>query len=252
MPIGPVIERFRPKLGENDAAFLARVYSRPIEDYAARLAGWGFSDLGRVLDAGCGFGQWSAGLAQQNQAVESVDVSEERVEVVRAVAEALELPGLSACPSRLDTLPFPDAHFDGVFCYGVLFLTGWREALAELTRVLAPGGLLYLNANGFGWYRHMWYDQPNRALDYEPREHVARVFDNTWRYERGLPIEEGFGILIEPEELEAELDGLDYGAIERGAESELSRPADGSSFEPFFPGRYGEELGVYELLARKR
>ncbi len=250
--LSALIARTRGGLGENDAAFLARVYGRPVDDYARRLSGWGFAGLGRVLDAGCGFGQWSAALARTNSEVRSIDVGEARVAFVQELAAELGLAQLEAQVARLDSLPFEAKHFDGVFCYGVLFLTRWREALADLARVLRPGGRLYVNANGFGWYRHMWYAQPNRTADYEPREHVARVFDNTWRYAGGQSIQEGYGVLIEPEELRAELEKLGFQDIALGAEAELSARGLGEPVAPFFAGEFDGDRGVYEMLATRR
>src|SRR5207249_6711989 len=61
--------------------------------------------------------------------------------------------------------------FDGVFCFGVIFTTSdWRRALGEMTRVLAPGGLLYANENGIGYYKHAFTQQPNKRDGHDPRK----------------------------------------------------------------------------------
>ena len=44
------------------------------------------------------------------------------------------------------SLPFPDAHFDVVACLEALeFMPDWRIAVAEMLRVLKPGGQLLIS-----------------------------------------------------------------------------------------------------------
>lgn len=51
-----------------------------------------------------------------------------------------------------ECLPFPDARFDLVLCNDMLAYTDKARVLAEIQRVLVPGGyLLSLYNNGIGW-----------------------------------------------------------------------------------------------------
>ena len=193
-----LLESHEARLGPAAAAFARRVFSRSVESYAARLAQYGFSGRGAVLDAGCGFGQWSLALATTNASVESCDIQDERVDFLRELARLAAVENLRATRGDLAALPHPDASFDAVFCYGALFLTPWRESLGELMRVLRPGGILYVNANGFGWYKHLWTTQHNRTVGYEPRLQAARALLNTWRYDRGEPAEGGGVACLDP------------------------------------------------------
>lgn len=65
-----------------------------------------------------------------------------------------------------EALPFPDATFDGVACLEALEFTPDPEAvLAELVRVLRPGGLLLLsNRKGTGARMMPGKTQPGKAL----------------------------------------------------------------------------------------
>jgi len=74
--IEKTIEKHRASLGQNAAAFLERVYGGGFEKYSTRLSQHGFRGFCRVLDAGCGFGQWTLALSWMNQSVEAVDISE--------------------------------------------------------------------------------------------------------------------------------------------------------------------------------
>lgn len=250
--IESAISDYAPLLGANAAGFLTRVYKNGIDVYRRRVDRLGFGGMARVLDAGCGFGQWSLALAEANHSVDAVDVAAERLLFLRDLSSRLEMRGIRPLRAGLDATGFPDGHFDAVFCYGVLFLTPWRETLCELARVLKPGGRLYATANGFGWYRHLWRSAHNAAADYDPAMLTPRALRNTLNYRRGLPIESGVDILIEPEELTAELERLGFGRTSVGPEASVA--ADGSVGEPidaFFPGTYDGDLGVYECLAVK-
>lgn len=87
---------------------------------------------GRVLDAGCGNGDFAALIAAPE--VVCVDTSAE------AVRKARER-GLHAEVANVERLPFGDGTFDVVTCNWVLYhLTDLDAGLAEIARVLRPGG----------------------------------------------------------------------------------------------------------------
>lgn len=250
--IAQVIARHAPVLNDNAARFLRRVYEAGLAAYSTRLTAYGFTGQERVLDAGCGFGQWTLALSRINKAVYAVDTSAERIRFVQDVSQALGIPNISASVGRIDTLHYPDKTFDVVFCYGVIFLTPWKETVKELGRVMKRGGRLYVNANGFGWYKHLWYHEPNQAQDYDPKLHAAKVLRNTWQYGHGYAPEPGIDILIEPAELESALREAGFVDIRRAAEGCLRDEGyQDHMIPPFFKGEYMGDLGVYEVLARK-
>jgi SAM-dependent methyltransferase len=94
------------------------------------------SDL-RLLDAGCGTGNNLVHFKTLGRPV-GLDLSEEALRFCRS-------RGVAVVGGRLQALPFPDACFDCVTSFDVLYHR-WVEddaaAVRELVRVLAPGGLL--------------------------------------------------------------------------------------------------------------
>ncbi len=94
----------------------------------------------RVLDAGAGVGGPAAWLAAE-RGVRPV-CAEPMVAAVRA---SRRLFGLRSVVAMGQHLPFADASFDAAECLGVLCTTSDKAgALAELRRVLRPGGRLGL------------------------------------------------------------------------------------------------------------
>jgi SAM-dependent methyltransferase len=101
----------------------------------------------RVLDLGAGFGALSVYFAHLGADVISVDPHEERLEVAVAVARRYGLSVNVIC-AHADSLPLQDALFHVVvannsLCYLVDQATR-QDALAEVLRVLMPGGWLVI------------------------------------------------------------------------------------------------------------
>jgi len=105
-----------------------------------------------VLDAGCGNGRWSYGLAKLGARMTCVDGADSALAATRV---ALEAEGLTATYVKsaledLDSRVRPDGY-DLVFCWGVLHhCVSFTRALDNLTAAVRPGGVLYLYLYGKG------------------------------------------------------------------------------------------------------
>lgn len=104
----------------------------------------------RVLDLGCGAGRHAFEVYRRGGRVVALDQNPEEIRQVSdmfgAMALAGEAPaGASATAVRSDALrlPFPDGAFDKVIISEVLeHIHSDERAIAEVARVLKPGGLL--------------------------------------------------------------------------------------------------------------
>jgi SAM-dependent methyltransferase len=249
--IQELLNRMGPFLAPADREFAGRVYSTESRVYEDRLRAIGFTGKNRVLDAGCGFGQWSMALVRLNHQVEATDVQSDRLLFVEELRRALNQENLTLFRSPLETLPREAGWFDAVFCYGVIFCTDWKKTLGEFHRVLAPGGRLYLNANGVGWQLHRWMTQPHATAGFNPRQNAAASFLSTIRYERwGEPPRGDQLIIEEPEMLEA-LDRLGFAVEAHGPEGSLHLDRRAPPPDPFFKGEYFGLSGCYEVVARR-
>lgn len=124
----------------NEANLVNAYYERP-----AMLALAGDVAGRRILDAGCGSGPLFAALRDRGAIVTGFDKSAGMLELARRRLgddADLQMADLGS------PLPFPDGRFDDVTASLVLhYLEDWGPALAELRRVLKPGGRLIVSVD---------------------------------------------------------------------------------------------------------
>jgi SAM-dependent methyltransferase len=142
----------------NETSFVNAYYERP-----AMLALAGDVAGRRILDAGCGSGPLFAALRDRGAIVTGIDKSAGMLELARrrlgddADLQVAELGS---------PLPFPDDMFDDVTASLVLhYLQDWGPALAELRRVLKPGGRLIVSVN-HPFRENLWHREVGLEPDY--------------------------------------------------------------------------------------
>lgn len=141
-----------------DGSYGDFVAAFPFDYYRRRVRELGFVGLGRVLDVGCGFGHWTAALGEVNAEAVGVDRSADRLAIAAEVRHALALDNVTFELGEAAALPYPDASFNGLFCYSVFMFLDRDAALAEFRRVLAPGARLYVNTAARGWWLKLWLE----------------------------------------------------------------------------------------------
>jgi SAM-dependent methyltransferase len=130
-------DHLREAFGDAAPEHLAWQTTSPfVSDRERDLVRAAFLPLGRrVLDLGCGEGATLVHLGSPDGAV-GVDLFEPKLELARRV-----LPRCRFVAASAETLPFPDADFDHVLVRDVIHhLDDPAPAMAEIRRVLAPGG----------------------------------------------------------------------------------------------------------------
>ena len=130
-----------------------KVFGHPLN--LERVSQW-LSHESRILDFGCGYGRSLGELYEAGyRNLIGFDFSPAMIAAARARFPGVEFreldPGSSA-PSSRASIPLPDASFDGALLFSVLTCVptddGQRALVADLHRVLRPGGLLYISDLG--------------------------------------------------------------------------------------------------------
>ena len=124
--------------------------NNPLRDLLLRsTVGWLWSaacgpPVGRVLEIGCGQGDGVREIVRRfrPRAVDAFDLDEAQVERARARLAAPLGAELRLWVGDAERIDAPDASYDAVFELTIFHhVPGWRRALAEVRRVLRPGGV---------------------------------------------------------------------------------------------------------------
>jgi ubiquinone/menaquinone biosynthesis C-methylase UbiE len=125
------------------------------------IAEIGLSSTSRVIDVGCGEGNYTCELVKRFGCyVVALDPIESNLEETRCRVQTEGLTArVTVQKGQMETLPFADGEFSLVWCRGVIVhLPALAPALVECRRVLTPGGLMMLQT-GFATARL----EPNEA-----------------------------------------------------------------------------------------
>ncbi|MFD5226773.1 class I SAM-dependent methyltransferase [Microbacterium sp. NPDC058342] len=106
------------------------------------IGAWADATTGRILDAGCGPGLWTAFLHEAGRDVVGIDLSAQFIAHARST-----YPELAFLHGSFAALPLPDASLGGILAWYSLIHTPPTDipaVLAEFARVLAPGGSILI------------------------------------------------------------------------------------------------------------
>jgi SAM-dependent methyltransferase len=132
-------------------AVMRREEYRIMQPYLAQMRAEGGE---RILDAGCGLGEWTMLLTDQGYDVYGVDVSRATIAWL-----ASHFAGYRFLCGDIRHLGFPNSFFDACFSWGVFehFEVGLEPCISEAWRVLRPGGYLFISVPFQNW-RHTLRD----------------------------------------------------------------------------------------------
>ena len=199
-----------------DANAAALTFTHPLNlDWLAALP-----KAARILDYGCGYGRTLAELAAAGWTnAAGVDFSAAMIERGRAAQPTLDLRHIAGLP-----LAEPDGAYDAVILFAVLTTIPdddeQRALMAELRRLIRPGGLLYVSdyllqtdARNLARYeagaaRHGVYGVWDRDDGGVFRHHTREALD---------ALMDGFGLIAEAEVETTTFSGAKVTALQRVA-----------------------------------
>jgi|GEM_PF-586807 len=124
---------------------------------------------GRALDYGCGWGSISLNLAKMFREVVSFDMTLERLQFLRSMAEESGVDNLTyVCGGDTPILPFPSGFFDVVALNGVL---EWIPTNAELPNLKSKNKVL----KGLRYLLHMFGDSNPKKIQKNALKEVNRI-----------------------------------------------------------------------------
>jgi 2-polyprenyl-3-methyl-5-hydroxy-6-metoxy-1,4-benzoquinol methylase len=143
---GAAEQRRFPGIVENLQNALYTLRVREVEAVAEVERGApGGPEKRRVLDVGCGRGVLLQEFRRRGWEVQGTELSEQAASYAR---QSLKMP---VEIGSLETIHFPANHFDAITLWHVLeHVTNPRALLAEINRILKPGGVLLVSVPNFG------------------------------------------------------------------------------------------------------
>jgi ubiquinone/menaquinone biosynthesis C-methylase UbiE len=173
----------------------------------------------KFYETGIGTGRIAVPIAKRGYSYTGIDISEKMLAELHQKLEGVSHK-LTAIQGDATALPFDDNFFDVALTVHVFHLiSAWKEALAEIRRVLKPGGI-YL-------YSHSQANATKPSPDTNPDKWE---FDQHWR-----AILDGYGHPLPR-----------YGATEEEVLTELE--AQGASLETVIAAKWQYEQTVGKLL----
>jgi SAM-dependent methyltransferase len=109
----------------------------------------------RLLDCGCGPGSMSCDFATivVSGHVEGIDQEQSQIDLACARAAEQGLTNTTFTIGSIYDLPYADASFDIVFAHAIFeHIASPEKALAEMLRVLEPGGLVAIRSPDWGGF----------------------------------------------------------------------------------------------------
>ena len=146
------------------------------------------SRAGQVLDAGSGPGRYAIDLARQGHRVVMFDLVGEMLQLgQRKIVEAGVAQSVTLTQGNLVALPYADGMFDAVISLGapLSHITAAQAriaAVAELTRVVRPNGMVFLTGlQRLASYRGIiyWLDEGFFDQIMTPEQRSRGIFDGS-------------------------------------------------------------------------
>ena len=235
---------------ESDKAFFKRVYATPLSTYKKRLKLLKIENKKTVLDAGCGFGQWSISSSFLNDEIYALDTDLNRVDIIEKISNSLNQTNLFFSNGILENLPFKNNTFDAILCYSVIFISDYKRSIREFYRVLKPGGVVYIVGNGIGFYLNRIITNHNSSPGFSSRMSAFQTIGTSIKYAFSKKRKSGSSIVMYPQIFCKDLESVGFKNILCAPEGHIQINKE-IPINPFYPPKYLGLANIFEVLAEK-
>lgn len=148
----------------------------------------------KVLEIGAGSGRYTKDIVQLCKSLTVADISEHQIEFNKAKMKELSLFSKIESYHVLDILNmgvFPDSSFDCIVCIGGVIdylLDKEKDGVAEMLRVLKPGGLIVVGAMSFIGASLYYLDGIRYEKDQFGMQATKWIFDTGVQDEEHYPV----------------------------------------------------------------
>lgn len=119
-----------------------------------------------VLDVATGMGEPGLTVASllAEGTVTGIDISEKMLEMASSNAKTKNIQNFTAICCEVDTMPFPDQHFNAILCRnGMMFFRNMSTSIKEIYRVLKSNGRICVSTWGL-LEKNLWIQIVLKAI----------------------------------------------------------------------------------------
>lgn len=148
----------------------------------------------KVLEIGAGSGRYTKDIVQLSKSLTVADISEHQIEFNKSKMKELSLFSKIESYHVIDIIHmevFPDSTFDCIVCIGGVInylLDKEKDGIAEMLRVLKPGGLIVVGAMSFIGASLYYLDGIRYEKDQFGIEATKWIFDTGVQDEEHYPV----------------------------------------------------------------
>jgi ubiquinone/menaquinone biosynthesis C-methylase UbiE len=186
-----------------------------------------------VLEIGAGSGRYTKDIVHLCKSLTVADISEHQIEFNKTKMKELLLLDKVAAYHVLDVLDmavFPDASFDCIVCIGGVInylLDREQDGVAEMLRVLKPGGLMVVGAMSFIGASFHYLDGIRVEKDQFGIEATRWVFSTGIQDEEHYPVPSRHYVhMMRSDQLDALLNHFPVKVIERSSAGLFTQAGD--------------------------
>ena len=187
----------------------------------------------RVLEIGAGSGRYTKDLVRLCKSLTVADISEHQIEFNKAKMRELSLLEQVEAYHVLDMLDmrvFPDSSFDCIVCIGGVInylLDKEKDGIAEMLRVLKPGGLMIVGAMSFIGASLYYLDGIRQEKDQFGLKATQWVFDTGVQDEEHYPVPSKHYVhMMRSDQMDELFGQFSVNVIERSAAGLFSQAGD--------------------------